>query len=225
MIRRIEIFGYTLLVLGIVGFLSGPLLSLLNNPGKVSSFELPLGLLEGVAVDSVGNVYCGSQYYGRVQKYDPDGRFLFAIEICNNDSLRIRVNRNDELEVATAKRDELFRFSPEGKLLQLHRGMTNIYAEFGSRHQCECIGPNGSTYRLGFLSSVFPAVAKYTIDGEYRTIVSVPFYLWIVMGPLPAWLIALIGALVSLWMSYAEKEEARIAMGKTELRQEVSSPE
>ena len=219
--QRIKIFGGILCALGVIGFLSGAYFSLCNEPGNLSSFEFPLGAAEGIAVDSSGNIYCGAQFYGRVQKYDSKRCFLFAIEVHSNGGpFRIRVNENDELEVATARENEYCRFSPQGDLLQHRKEPIDIYEEFGPKQDYACKGPDGADYRLGVFPRIFPSIIKYTKEGEYSTVVSVPFYLWIVMGPFPAWLYIPAGGLMIKFAEKLDKEEAGLKTVKTESEQE-----
>ena len=64
-----------LLLLGVVGWFAAPayMLGLLPIPATV---EVPQGELETIAVDPEGRIYCGGQFWQRVQVYDHDGNFL-----------------------------------------------------------------------------------------------------------------------------------------------------
>jgi hypothetical protein len=75
--RALRILGIVLLSLGGVGWFSG----FLDIPWAGSKYEMPPGDLRGLAVDASGNICCGAQSYSRVQKYDPEGRFLFSLRI------------------------------------------------------------------------------------------------------------------------------------------------
>ncbi len=88
----LRIIAYALLVLGGVGWFSGffPL------PWLDSTFEMPLGDLKGIAVDSSGQIYCGAQFYSRIQQYDFSGRFVAGWFIdSSGGAFRIRINTND----------------------------------------------------------------------------------------------------------------------------------
>jgi len=170
-----------LLLLGFVGWITGFTASAWLE-------EMPLGQLEGIAVDSDGNIYCASQFYNRVQKYSPEGRFLFGLTInTSGGSYRIRINNDDELEIATARNDSFYRFSSDGKLLETKKNVDHFYGEFGSLGQKKCRGPNNSKYEIKW-GTLFPQVIEVASSGEQRTVVSTPLHKWFVMGPQPAWL-------------------------------------
>lgn len=65
-------------VIGCIGFFAGALTGLGFDFRNLDSFELPLGNLRGIAVDSEGNIYCGLQFYSRIQVYDAQGNFIYG---------------------------------------------------------------------------------------------------------------------------------------------------
>jgi hypothetical protein len=175
--------AYVLLLLGGVGWFSG----FFDIPWATSQYEMPLGDLKGVTVDSSGDIYCGAQFYCRVQKYDPEGRFLLSLRIdASGGAFRIRVNQDDELEVATARNDQLYRFAPKGELLDRKENVGHFYSDFGAEGEKECRGPENAVYRIKS-SLLFPSVVRISA-GVDETVVSVPVRKWLVMGPFPAWL-------------------------------------
>ena len=62
--RVIQVFAAALCLLSAFGWWS----KFYHPLWAGREFEMPLGALEGVAVDSDGNIYCASQFYSRVQK-------------------------------------------------------------------------------------------------------------------------------------------------------------
>ena len=71
-----------LVFVGGFGFLRGFLTSIGTVKSEKTFERLPLGDLRGIAVDNDGRVYCGLQFYGRVQVYNNQGKFpvLFGEE-------------------------------------------------------------------------------------------------------------------------------------------------
>ena len=188
-------FGFVLICIGGLCFVFPGISSLNKWPG--TKYELPLGDLRGVALDSAGNIYCGGQSYGRVQKYDPDGKFLSSFHVdSSGGSFRFRLNEKDELEIATARMARFIRYSLEGEIIEYKQGVDYIYKEFGPGTDKQCAGPGGITYRIADWSVLFPRVIKVSDSGDRSTVISVPIYKWIFMGPLPAWLFAVIGVLL-----------------------------
>jgi hypothetical protein len=186
---------------------------------------MPLGDLNGVAVDSSGNVYCGAQFYSRVQKYDRDGHFLFSLHVSGGGgAYRIRVNENDELEVATVRTSTLFRFSPSGEMLEKRQRAQHAYADFGIEGERQCRGPDGSVYRIR-RALLFPSVVKTSPSGEQSTVVSVPFHKWLVMGPHPAFLFWIAAMLLFGGVYYLGKKGKDAKGRKPQLKVEQVSSE
>jgi hypothetical protein len=163
--------------------------------------ELPLGDALGIALDSQGNIYCGSRNYCRVQAYDPNGRFMrafnttvgvrrggkFAFSISKDDQLLIRLHR-----VALprgGRGDRLIVYDLRGDLISAgdFPGTMSVRARNRTRDSL------GNIYTLeGALS---PKVIKQTPSGRKSDIVTTPIWLWIFQAPLPAWAFLLIGFL------------------------------
>ena len=61
-------------VFGIAAFLAGFAIHVAASD-RFDGIELPLGDAEGLGVDAKGRIYVGSPSYGRIQRYEPDGRF------------------------------------------------------------------------------------------------------------------------------------------------------
>ena len=187
-----------LLVLGGFGFLSGfPPVG--GRIWKDRDDEAPLGQLEGVAVDSEGNIYCGVQFYGRVHKYDPAGRFLFSVSSQTYGAFQIHVNRADELEVASSRGKGVSRYSPDGEFLEWESHVPEKYREFAVKGETECVGPGGDIYRIRGGS-----IVRTPRIGKARTIVSMPWYKWFITGPFPAWSFWAAGILLGIGMKCYE---------------------
>jgi len=187
MARTFKTAAYLLLLLGGVGLFGGTFASFGWLSFIPTSVEFPLGDLSGIAVDSSGHIYCGAQFYSRIQEYDPNGHFVAGWFIdCAGGVFRMRINARDELEVATARKGMLYRFAPGGQLIEKKSNRYRAFAEFGSAGESHCVGPDESSYDIEVprLSSV---VVKTAASGGSREIVSVPLHKWLLMGPFPAW--------------------------------------
>ncbi len=182
--RILRLLAAILLILGGIGWFSG----IFSMSWAGSNYEMPLGDLEGIAVDSSGNIYCGAQFYSCIQKYDSEGQFLSCLHVnTGGGAFRVRVNKNDELEVATARMGRFYRFSPEGKLIEQKENAPEYFDKFGSRGEKRCTGPDHATYLIT-TRIMFPSVMKITASGDKTAVVSVPIHKWFIMGPFPAWL-------------------------------------
>ena len=197
--RLLRITRWILTALAVVFFVIGGIgwfTGFHTPPWEDASYEMPLGDLDGIAVDSKGNLYCASQFYSRVQKYDSNGRFLLGWPIdCAGGIFRIRMTRNDELEVVTARKDMYYRFSPQGELLEAWHTDGKLFHHFGPSSSSECSGADGTVYQVHY-QWLSPSVVKVDPSGKRTTVVSTPFRKWIIMGPYPAWLFLMAGVLI-----------------------------
>ncbi|MBN2295349.1 MAG: hypothetical protein JXM70_23160 [Pirellulales bacterium] len=190
----LQVLACLFVIAGGIGWFSGFIPPLWIN----SSYEMPLGDLQGIAVDSSDNIYCASQFYHRVQKYDSTGNFLMGFPIDTSGAFRIRINQSDDLEVATVRDDDYYRFSPDGELLE--KKNDDLYDSFGSQNEDQCQGPDSSVYQI-HSRFMFPVVVKTSPKGKKKIVVSTPFKKWIFMGPFPAWFFWMIGVLIVMYLN------------------------
>ena len=188
------------LAIGSIDFIGG---ALVGNVVKFpDGFELPLGDLQGIAVDSDGNIYCGVQYYSRVQVYDSEGNYIRGTFIDSaGGAFRIRINPDDQLEVATARNDKLYRFGKGGTLLTELSDVGYYFQEFGksSETQYHDVRQN-ATYQIRW-SFLGAYVVKKSASGERKVIVKTPFHKWLFQGPSPAWFFWMIAVLIYACMN------------------------
>ena len=175
-----------------IGFSGGFLVHLGLYKVIPNSFEMPLGDLEEIAVDSDGNIYCSSQFYSRVQVYDTQGKFLHGIFINTGGTFWIRINSNDQLEVAIARGDKLIRFDKNGKLLNSSSRVPNYLDGFDKKSERYCYDEERDiTYQiepilLPSISLFGSHVIKKDSSGKETVIIKTPFLKWLFMGPFPA---------------------------------------
>jgi len=198
----IRIIAVLFLVIGCIGFLAGAITGLGFDFRNLDSFELPLGCLEGIAVDSEGNIYCGLQFYSRVQVYDAEGKFIYGKFINSaGGPFRIRINKNDQLEVATAGNDKLYIFGKDGTLVHELSDVGHYFHDFGETGETRFYDKRHNTNyfrRPSFLGSY---IAKMDLSGEKKVIIKTPFHKWLFKGPLPAWLFIAVGGAMSIFVS------------------------
>ena len=186
-------------ILGLIGWF-GNIIAAQELPfwGAPSS-ELPLGDLRGIAVDSEGRIYCGLQSYERIQVYDASGSFIRGWFVkANGGSFRIRLNSDDQLEVATARNDMFYIFDHNGLIIDQKSNVDHFFDEFGEEGERIY-----SDNKMGTLYSIrggllFPHIVKKDLLGNETTVVSTVWYKWLVMKPLPAWLFIAIAALLQI---------------------------
>ncbi|MHC4713418.1 MAG: NHL repeat-containing protein [Planctomycetota bacterium] len=186
-----------LVLLGSAGWFGGFFAHSLEPDYVDRNTQLPLGWLEGVAVDNHGRIYCGLQFYSRIQVYDADGRFLrgWFLDAAGG-VFRLRISKSGQLEVATVRNDMLYTYNADGELVEKRTQAGHLYGEFGAESEYLATGPDGAEYRAkGF---PWPRIVKRDASGASHTVVSVPIHLWFMMGPLPAWGFSAIGIVLLL---------------------------
>jgi hypothetical protein len=181
--------------IGSIDFLAGALIG--NVVKTPDGFELPLGDLKGIAVDSDGNIYCGTQYYSRVQVYDSEGHYIRGKFVDSaGGAFRIRINPNNELEVATARNDKLYRFGKDGTLVTELSDVGYYFSEFGKSGETQYYDEKQNvTYQIRW-SLLGAYVVKKSASGERKVIVKTPFHKWLFQGPNPAWFFLMVGILM-----------------------------
>lgn len=190
----IRIVAALLGAIGCIGWFAGAVTGLGFEFRFLDLFELPLGYLRGITVDSEGNIYCGLQFYSRIQVYDAEGKFIYGKFIdCAGGAFRIRINENDQLEVATVRNDELYVFEKDGTLVNELSGSGRYYFDiFGETGETRYHDKRQNTTYVKRLSLLGSYIVKENPSGEKRVIITTPFHKWLFMGPFPAWFFVMI---------------------------------
>ncbi len=159
--------------------------------------EMPLGYVNGIAIDNTGNIYIALAFYGRVQVYDKTGHYLAGWNIdAAGGSFRIKIKKDDELNVATVRNGLLLTYSlAKGLIDKQHdeRAFNDIGAESDNYVQCD----DGTIYRVRG-SIFYPHIVKRETSGKIETIIHLPFRKWLFMGPFPAFLFGFIGVIITV---------------------------
>ncbi|MBI1372441.1 MAG: hypothetical protein GC159_06730 [Phycisphaera sp.] len=188
----VRVLAAVCMLLGGIGYFG----SLSINNGSTDwlgdNVELPLGDLTDVEVDGDGHVYCALQGYHRVQVYDADGRFVRGWQVeSQTGRFRMQLGDTGHVEVATLRGDMLFVYDTNGKLLDARDGGHTAYFAFGEGHDrvAPQQGRDGHVYRVAD-AQLYPHVVRCdATDGggaKESTVVSMPFYYWPFMAPVPA---------------------------------------
>ncbi|MFZ2146514.1 MAG: hypothetical protein WAV28_04770 [Sedimentisphaerales bacterium] len=195
-----RIIATLFLVIGFIGFLTGPITAGFGFRFRnLDSFELPLGDLRGIAVDSQGNIYCGLQFYSRIQVYNAEGKFLYGKFINSaGGTFRIRINEKDQLEVATARNDKLYIFAKDGTLVRELSDVGHYFHNFGKTGETRFHDKRQNVSYFKKASLLGPNIATKDSSGEKKVIIKTPFHKWLFKGPLPAWLFIASGGVISI---------------------------
>lgn len=203
------------LSIGSIGFFAGAITGLGFDFRNLDSFELPLGHLEGIAVDSEGNIYCGLQFYSRIQVYDAEGKFIYGKFIDSAGGVfRIRINERDQLEVATARNDKLYLFEKDGTLVNELSNVGHYFHDFGETGETRFHDKNKNTIYLIKWSPLGTYIAKKDLPGRDMIIIRTPFHKWLFMGPFPAWLFCMAGVVMFMFVRKKNPFKRLLRRGK-----------
>lgn len=202
MARGIRVLGISLIVVGAVGWFHAVLLdNVLGSVWGRFRYERPLTELMGIAVDSEGRIYCGTPPYNRIQVYSAEGRFIDSWYYPGTAEYRLRVNENDQLEVADANRtrrgdmtDILTTYDRTGKILSREE-VDGAWVGFGEESERSFQFPSGD--RLFIPDRRFyPRIERQPISGEVSIVIRNSLILWFIAAPLPTWFWFAIGVLM-----------------------------
>lgn len=193
--------GNAMLWLGSVGFLWG-LFALYTESLVPGYVEFPLGYMGSFAVDSNSRIYCGTQFYGRVQIYDAAGRFVSShyVEV-GGGRFQLDVDDDDNLIVVGARNQVRYTYDHEMNLLsQRPDPGGRVFKELEKRRGPRYRDRHGTSYISRDLFLLYPHIVKIDRFGESRVVVRTPLYLWPLMGPVLNWLLLGTG-----WWIYVSK--------------------
>lgn len=175
-----------LLLIGGFGFLRGFVTTMNAQSLEKTTQKLPLGGLEGVIIDNSGRIYCVSNFYGRVQVYDANGRFMYGLKVGTVQD--IYFDKDQNLMVQT-KGNILNVFNQQGIIIS----QSENEAEYGDLASKRInFDEFGNQYKIKS-PVLFPHITQITPGGKERIIVANSFWEWLLAGPLPAWLFFAMG--------------------------------
>lgn len=207
----VKIFAIFFLLLGAIGWF-------LPFLGLFSAFEIesPNTGAHGIAVDSAGNIYCGSKIYGRIQMYYPDGRFVrgydteggtgwgsdFGFRINEKDQLCITVSGISKNNKGSVHRTKIY----DGKGDLIHTERSERSERAYTHHMIDfAIDSSGNRYHFkGFL---FPRIVKRSPSGQKSIIIGTPIWLWFLQSPFPAFAFFSISILVVVFTAFKADAE------------------
>lgn len=179
--------GIFLIILSAIGFLFG----LFSAKGSYRNlrFEFPLSIINSIAVDDEGRIYCGLGFYSRVQVYNQNGKFLMSWHVdAYEGGFDIKIDEKDYLLVETYRGKRRYHFSLNGTLMK-----TEVLEEIGHERIREVTDPFGNFYSIK-CSFLGPSIVKKT-KGSTELIIRTPWYLWFLQFPFPLIFFAILGGI------------------------------
>jgi len=150
----------------------GIIYNMAASPGnRIGRFynELPI-LYNGIAVDSMGNIYIGIRLHNAIQVYDNTGMFLYHFSFPSNGGgvFAFYIDENDIVHVAVARGVGYLAFYNGRRYGERRRMEPNELREFDSRRVNTYVDIDGNTYIVArgrvrmydeqgyFIRSIFP---------------------------------------------------------------------
>jgi hypothetical protein len=105
----------------------------------------------------------------------------------------LRINATNQLEVHAVRPDKLYTYDSHGNLLS--EAKVSPYFQFGPDETTEHAEDGKGNQYVLHAHWWYPHVVKTTPAGNPAIIITTPWYKWIWMGPMPAWLVFAAGML------------------------------
>ena len=200
------LIGSFLVLVGFTGFLSGffsafGLLSWI--PGNI---KFPLADVKGIDINRDGKLFVASGFYSRIQMYNPQGEFVrgWFLTHIGGGAIKIRINDNNEVEVAGLRGDAVEVFDESGRLLKYKKyddvDFWDYFVQKGNHLLDKSTG-----CRYDVEGWVYPKIIQTCPDGK-KVICKNAFYLFPLQGPFQAIVTAMVGMYL---MGLAEKKKKR----------------
>ena len=188
-----------LMAVGLVGFLGAFFIAVWGENILLTT-ELPLGSPSGIAVNSKGKIYVGSRSYMRIQRYSTDGQFDRAWHVRGGKGdWRMYLDDQDRL-VLIASSHFTYRLNDNDQLLKPDDSLTGPPSgPLQQQSPVQAMGPNNSIYQL----HRFPVgVSRRGLDSGEHLIFRQGFFMTMLTGPFPAFIIFISGIIMSLVIKY-----------------------
>jgi len=171
--------------MGFTGFIGGALITM----GIIEyDKEVPLGDIKGIVVDNEGHIYVGLGFYGKVQVYDTNGKFIKNWKVgASGGTFNIDLTDDQNILISTARGDKQILYDKNGKVVSKN-SVDNIYSET-KRPWDSFATSEGDSYEVK--GGMFPSIVRTSPDN--KVIVKQGLILQLMKGPFPAWLIGALG--------------------------------
>ncbi len=172
------------IMIGFLGFFSSAYSSISNADRIVERFDtqFPLHEINGVAVDSKGNLYYGTSQHSAIQVYDNHGVFLYGFLFPTGGAgyFAFYIDDNDIIHIATSRTSSTYSFQ-YGKLIEAKeyadgQEASDTIHEYKEKslNAYEFRDESGNIYRV----TVKDSIKMFDAAGEYIRTVSPDAPLW-----------------------------------------------
>ena len=163
----------------VFGIICHPLSVWLDVTMPSSDIRFPLSGLEAVAVDEIGNVYCLSTFYNRLQVFDNKGQFMkgWFVDLPGGDC-KIRCETTEEISIFSKNTRVKMKYSIEGILLSIAKFEQDDFIQLYPKKHGPLVDGLGNSYAIE--SPFFwIKVVKTSSEGDRSLAVKDPLGLWL----------------------------------------------
>jgi hypothetical protein len=184
--------GALMALVGGAGFFSGFIFSSGTDQHALRSFEFPLSDVQSMVVDSQGRIFVALAFYGRIQRYDSQGRFQrgWAAQ-SEGGPFALGLRGKDTIVTEVGRRQAQLLFDPDGRLLAERPNPRQQSLPTGD--PVTAIGPDGSLLELRH--GLFSSSIVHDSAGVVTALIKGPLLLRY-LGGFQAWLIFALGMII-----------------------------
>ncbi|MFL0268947.1 hypothetical protein [Candidatus Clostridium radicumherbarum] len=158
---------------------------LINNESYKTNKQIMPFIPKGLEVDSKGNIYIGLA--GEINIYNASGVFNNSIRVKTYGVFEMKIDSNDNLNVALVREDKIIVYNKEGYITQEKEDYDNkAYYEYKMADKIKT-DSKGNKYELSNVLG-YTKVIKITPDGTQNIIYKIPLLLWVLKAFIPIFL-------------------------------------
>lgn len=206
-LRKLSPWGYgriacwTLALVSVAVWMTGFLGGIAPTIGWL---ELPLSSPTNAVVNSTGDVFCGSEFFQRVQVYDRSGNFLRAWQApSGGGTFVLELTPQDEIVVVAAREAETRIFDARGTLLRTLPRNRLLAPQANARFSTDAAG---NRFEIAW-SALCPTIVRHDRAGQQHPFAGPNPLLFLAFGPLITWLCMVLGCLAAKgceWMEWLQ---------------------
>ena len=171
------------------------------------NIEFPLADIDGIDVNQDGNLFVASRFYSRIQVYNPKGDFVRGwFFYAPAGEIHIKINVENQIEVAALSFDKIDIFDEDGKLLKTNK-YEDMYSWYTPGNKDKHLLNESTGLQYDIEGLVFPRIIQTGPDGE-KKIGRNAFYLFPFQGPFQAIVTAFIGGFIIVRIEKKRKKKS-----------------
>jgi len=207
--------------MGIFGFMLGFVcVSIVPRVAmRARHVRFPLGYPVDVVVDRQQRIYVGLAFYGRVQVYDQEGKFLYGFFAHTNGGLfHMDIdNRNRILTIVSARGNRVFSSTLDGAIFATSRDDNDLFKTLAERSVRGFVDRVGQRYRFQH-PVLWPSIDRIEEHGGRSLRIKSPVYLCLIDGPVLSIATTLLGYVLVFLVNRWREQLEQLGAGLVETR-------